>query len=111
MVEVDQEGAGEMSTVDHRIAVTTAARRMFEEAKSQARQFAIDDPDRSFYYGVETAALHALHPAAQAVWGEDHRWLDAESAGFRDGYLTAMAALNAAETASTPPLRVPLPQP
>ena len=100
-----------MSTVDHRIAITTTARRMLEEAKDRARQYALDDPDRRFYYGVETAAMHALHPAAQAVWGEDRRWLQAESLSFQNGYLKAEAALGAAETASVPPYRVPLPQP
>lgn len=100
-----------MSTVDHRIAVTTAARRMLEEAKDRARQYALDDPDRSFFYGVETAALHALHPAAQAVWGEDRKWLDAESPLFRDGYLSAMTALCVAEAGTSPPMRIPLPEP
>ena len=100
-----------MSTVDQRIAVTTAARRMLEEAKARARQYAMDDPDRSFFYGVETAAMHTLHPAAQAIWGEDRRWLDAESPTFRDGYLTATAALSAAQAATEPPMRVALPEP
>ena len=100
-----------MSTVDQRIAVTAAARRMLEEAKDRARQHAMDDPDRSFYCGVETAAMHALHPAAQAVWGDDRSWLDAESAGFQDGYLKAMTALTVAEIAGRPPMRVVLPEP
>lgn len=100
-----------MSTVDQRIAVTTAARRLLEDAKGRARQFALDDPDRSFYYGVETAAMHALHPAALAVWGEDRRWLEAERPMFRDGYLKATTALAMAETATHAPLRVPLPEP
>jgi hypothetical protein len=84
---------------------------MLEEAKERARQFAMDDPDRSFYYGVETAAMHALHPAALAVWGEDRRWLEAESRGFRDGYLKATTALAIADTANPVPIRVPLPAP
>ena len=100
-----------MSTVDQRIATTTAARRLLEEAKDRARQYALDDPDRSFYYGVETAAMHALHPAAQAVWGDDRSWLEAESPRFRDGYLKAMTALAVADTAHPAPLRIPLPEP
>lgn len=100
-----------MSTVDQRIAVATAARRMLEEAKDRARRYAMDDPDRSFYYGVETAAMHALHPAAQAIWGENRNWLEAESAMFRDGYLRATTALSVAQTATPAPLRIPLPEP
>ena len=100
-----------MSTVDHRIAVTTAARRMLEEAKARAREYAMDDPDRSFFYGVETAAMHALHPAAQAIWTGDPKWLESESARFRDGYLNATAALTAGQTATPPPMRIPLPEP
>lgn len=100
-----------MSSVDHRVAVTAAARRMLEEAKERARQYTLDDPDRGFFYGVETAALHALHPAAQAIWGEERSWLQAESGPFRDGYLSAMAALTVAETATPPPMHVALPEP
>lgn len=84
---------------------------MLEEAKERARQFGADDPDRRFYAGVETAALHTLHPAAQAVLGDDRGWLEAETRSFRDGYLKAETALGVAETASVPPYRVPLPQP
>jgi len=100
-----------MTSVDHRIAVTTAARRMLAEAKDRARQYAMDDPDRRFFYGVETAALHSLHPAAQAVLGEDRKWLEAENPMFREGYLNAMAALSTAELSSVLPVRIPLPEP
>lgn len=100
-----------MKTIVQRTATTTAARHMLVDAKDRARQLPMDDPDRSFFYGVETAALHCLHPAAKAVWGEDRRWLDADTPQFREGYLKAMAAMAIAETAETPPLRVPLPEP
>jgi hypothetical protein len=100
-----------MTSVDYRVAVTTAARRMLEEAKERARQLDLGDPDRRFYAGVETAALHALHPAAEAVRAADRRWLDHEFPEFRDGYLQAMAAVGVAGTADRPPLRIPLPRP
>ena len=100
-----------MKTIVQRMASTTAARRMFADAKERARQLTMDDPERSFFYGVETAALHCLHPAAKAVWVEDTRWLDADTPQFRDGYLKAMAAMAIAETAPNPPMRVPLPEP
>src|SRR5436190_16712575 len=99
-------------TMGRRITVATDAHRMLEEAKQRARQVPFDDPDRVFYSGVETAALHALHPAALAVRGDDRTWLCTERSPFQDGYLKATIALNASEvTATAAAVRVPLPEP
>ena len=100
-----------MMTMSNRVTVASAAHRMLAEAKERARDLPFDDPDRRFYSGVETAALHALHPAAQAVRGEDRSWLCAESGLFRDGYLKATTVLTAANVMPDRPVRVPLPEP
>jgi hypothetical protein len=106
-----KRGERNMASVDNRIVVTTAARRMLEQAKERARRLGLVDPARGFYSGVETAALHALHPAAEEVRAAHRGWLGHESVEFQDGYLKAMAALGTSETAARPLLRVPLPQP
>ena len=98
-------------TMSYRVTVASAAHRMLEEAKDRARQLPFDDPDRRFYSGVETAALHALHPAAQAVRSDDRSWLCSESGSFQDGYIKATTVLSVADVMADGALRVPLPEP
>jgi hypothetical protein len=84
---------------------------MLAEANGRARELSIDDPVRTFYAGVETAALHALHPLAHVVHGDDRSWLCVESGPFQAGYLKATTVLTAAEVTADENLRVPLPDP
>ena len=100
-----------MMTMGHRITIASAAHRMLEEAKDRSRGLSFDDPVRTFYSGVETAALHALHPPAQTVHADDRSWLCAERGSFQNGYLQATAVLAAAEVTADANLRVPLPEP
>jgi len=84
---------------------------MLEDAKVRSRELPSDDPVRSFYAGVETAALHALHPLFHVMHGEDRSWLCAGGGPFQAGYLKATTVLTAAEVTADANLCVPLPEP
>jgi len=94
-----------------RISVASAAHRMLEEATSRTRELSRDDPAHAFYSGVETAALHALHPLSHVVHGDDRSWICADSGPFQAGYLKATTVLTGAEMTADANLRVPLPEP
>ena len=83
---------------------------MAREAVTETRDPQAGPAARSFYHGVETAALHVLRPEMAAVH-EGTPWLDLRDVSFRDGFLEASDLLATAAAARVPPLRVRLPQP
>jgi len=91
--------------------VASAAHRMLEDANARTRELSRDDPAHTFYSGVETAALHALHPLSHVVHGDDRSWLCAEDGPFQAGYLKATTVLTASYVTADYNLRVPLPDP
>lgn len=93
-----------------RLAVIEGARAMAREAIAAMRVPDADPATRSFYRGVETAALHVLRPELAAVHdGSD--WLDRRDTAFRDGFLEAADLLATAAGSPRPPLRIRLPEP
>jgi hypothetical protein len=92
-----------------RLVVTEAARALAKDATEAARSLPAGSPGWRFYHGVETAALHVLHPE-MAIVRVGTSWLDVEAPAFRRGFLEASTVLSAAATAADPPVRVHMPQ-
>jgi len=93
-----------------RLLVIDLATRLAREAEAAAGQSEIKSPDRLFYNGVRTAALHVLRPEMAGVH-DGSGWLDREPPPFRDGFLEGQALLSAASAMAEPPRSFRLPQP
>ena len=93
-----------------RILLVEAAKSLIREASEAARHADPHSSDWRFYQGVETAAIHVLHPAIALV-RDGTGWLDAKDPAFRKGYEQGSILLGTVSTLPEPPLRPRLPQP
>ena len=93
-----------------RLLVIDLATRLAREAGAAAGESDVRSPDRLFYNGVRTAAVHVLRPETAAVH-DGGTWLDREPPAFRDGFLEGQALLAAASAMAEPPLNFRLPRP
>lgn len=85
-----------------------AAEGLAREANEAARNSLANSPAWRFYHGVETAAMHVIHPEMARV-RDGTSWLDREAASFRDGFMEASTLLAMAAIATQPPMRIRLP--
>ncbi len=89
---------------EHPIVMSNALRRLAEEARQRLASLAADDPERSFYVGVMTAAEDLSRTGRISP-----RPLEHEPAPFREGYLEVSNL--AAAAVGHVPSRLPLPTP